>query len=190
MEETVKEFMMVVLNLTGDVLLCVTLHEQVEENKKQPLRRAVVRSVFAMIEGSIYRMKQIALEANSPEKQLFSQGEVDMLAEVTYRLAENGVVKKVPAKISLDGNILFAFKAIERVTKTGYTLEQGADWELLKRSIRLRDRLTHPKTLDQLVVTDQDYGMVLTAWGWFGRQVEGAFGRGPGYPWLVPSQDA
>ncbi len=92
------------------------LHDDVEfcarELNKSDLpvwRRALVRALFAMVEGVIYRMQQIALNASHQPRVTFSPGELQALSEKSFELDGNGKVLERQIRTSLKGRIRFAF---------------------------------------------------------------------------------
>jgi hypothetical protein len=64
---------------------------------------------------------------------------------------------RVPkAKITLQDNLRFTFHLMERLTGSPVVDYGGAQWQALMESIGVRDRLTHPRDLDAMRVTDSE----------------------------------
>src|SRR6476619_7229545 len=61
--------------------------------KTESGERSFVRAVFAMIEGSVFNLKQIALALSKHGKGNFSQAELVMFEEVSYDLDDKGITK-------------------------------------------------------------------------------------------------
>src|SRR5690349_21659229 len=70
--------------LTRDMLDCEKL--ATAEDKTESAERSFVRAAFAMIEGTVFNLKQIALALSKHAKGGFSQAELAMLQEVSYDL--------------------------------------------------------------------------------------------------------
>src|SRR5437773_6650809 len=84
--------------------------------------RAFVRAVFALIEGGVFGLKQIAL--HSPMgKDKFSQSEITLLQEKTFELDDNGSARELTKFIPLIKNIKFAFAASARTHGVNYKLD-------------------------------------------------------------------
>ena len=131
-------------------------------------RRAYVRSVFAFIEGITYSLKLLAFEDKDEPHVDFSPAELAFLLEEDFDLNDKGEVVSVPAKISFAKNIRFAFRAIARANSVAFELKvSDAGWEALKKAAKVRDRLMHPKTINDLVITNDDIELVLKGSGWF-----------------------
>jgi hypothetical protein len=132
---------------------------------EQYLIRQYVRAVFAMIEGVSYVMKQAAKSFNT---KIFSAAELAMLSEESYDLNEKGEAYKVKKYQKLKGNIQFAFAMYAKSIGVIYTLNvQEKGWDSLMRSIKVRDRLMHPKKPGDLDVTDTEFKDVVAAHRWF-----------------------
>jgi hypothetical protein len=134
----------------------------------QPERRIYVRSVFATIEAWIYAIKQMALRWHpDPKCPTISEAERAFAQEHEYRLTVSGDVETRRAKISLEANLRFGFKLLG---KAGYVPSEldvsGPEWQSFKRAIKIRDRITHPKSVDDLNISDEDYKDVSAGFGW------------------------
>ena len=58
-----------------------------------------------------------------------------------------------------------------RGSDTAFRLHTGGEeWRALRTSIKLRNRLAHPKELKDMEVTSDEMAMVATAADWFGKQ--------------------
>ena len=98
--------------LTTDMLDCEKLASG--ENKTESGERSFVRAAFAMIEGSVFNLKQMALALSKHGKGGFSQAELVMLEEVSYDLDDKGTTKSQIKFIPLSRNIRFAFSSAAR----------------------------------------------------------------------------
>jgi hypothetical protein len=134
----------------------------------QPERRIYVRSVFATIEAWIYAMKQMALKWHpDPMCPTISEAERAFAQELEYKLTDSGEVESRRAKISLEVNLRFAFRLF---AKSGYLTSDldvsGSEWQVFRRAIKIRDRITHPKSVSDLNISDDDFKDVTTGLGW------------------------
>lgn len=102
----------------------------------------------------------------------FHYQELLLLMEFTSDLTENGeLVTKRGAKISLKKNIQFAFRSLGKAYGITFNLDKGGQgWQQFLRAIKVRDRLTHPKILEQLTVSDDDADDVNGAATWVLQQ--------------------
>jgi hypothetical protein len=114
------EFNAAIEILHDDVEFCA---RELNKNDLPVWRRALVRALFAMVEGVIYRMQQIALHASHQPRVAFSPGELQLLSEKSFELDGNGKVLERQIRTSLKGRIRFAFRAYARVHIAEYEVD-------------------------------------------------------------------
>lgn len=154
--------------LREDLLACGKLASG--ENKTDSGERSFVRAAFAMIEGSVFNLKQIALALSKHGKGGFSQAELVMLEEVSYDLDDKGATKSQVKFIPLPKNIKFAFSAAARAFRVAYELKVDDNgWNTFKDALVIRNRITHPKSIDDLKLSDKEVQTVADATEWYLR---------------------
>ena len=126
--------------------------------------RQLVRAVFAYIEGITFSVKASAahycLENGidiSPQERFFA-------VDIDHSLDERGEVVEQRAMLRLAANMRFAFM----LTEKAYGIERLFDpslewWSCLKKSIKVRDRLTHPKMPEDVDISGDEVVAVLKA---------------------------
>jgi hypothetical protein len=172
MNEPKEQLRQIHQTLSVDTQMCLNLLASptvaLDDTMKQFLRRSFVRAVFAHMEGVVFTMKQFAYEYRIQPETPATHAESAFLLEEAYELSEKGDIRTVPAKIPLTKNIKFAFKAFSRAGHSDYKLPVGtAGWEKLTKSIKIRDRLMHPKNPNDTVVTETEHNTVLQTSRWF-----------------------
>ena len=149
--------------LAGDVKKCM---EEFHAEDNQFWRRTFVRSTFALIEGNTFRMKQYALT----QSHLFTGAEVALLKEESYELNEKGIAYEQPKYVNISRNIRFAFQSFAHSFHSNYTLKvDDKGWDCFKKALKVRDRLTHPKGLNDLNITDQEINDAMVALSWYSK---------------------
>lgn len=124
------------------------------DGDRQYKRRTFVRTLFGEVEGVIYAIKQTCL--HSPVAR-YSNAELAMLKEESYKVNDNGQAAVNKAKIRLAANLHFALEMLVRGTSLPAHIEkQGEGWQAFREALRVRDRLMHPKTITDLEVSDQE----------------------------------
>jgi hypothetical protein len=136
----------------------------------QSEKRLLIRSVFSYIEALSYLLKVHAL--SETEGSTISSAEKMIAEEVTFELGDDGTVKARPAKLRTISNIRFAFKVFKKASGSSFELNLDSNgWQCIQRSLKVRDRLTHPKGLSDLTVLDNEYDDSYKAFIWFERQM-------------------
>ena len=135
-----------------------------EDTREQWAMRGFIRAVFALIEGVVFAMKQTALVQHT----WFTHAELAVLREETPQLNDKGQVTVAPMNLNLARNIRFAFEALSRSLKGQNALNvDGHRWATFQRSVKVRNRLMHPKTVMDLRVTYEEMREAGDVFGWF-----------------------
>jgi hypothetical protein len=159
------EFGAMLTSLVGDVSMCLERLKKEPDNQSE--RRTFIRTFFAFVEGTVFRMKQLALELHEAYGVDFTEAEVAMLREETYDLRENGEVYTQQKFIPLKSNIKFAFKAYSRIFPIWPLKLDERGWEAFRASLEIRNRVTHPKVSANLLISSQDIETLKMAFDWF-----------------------
>ena len=81
-------------------------------------------------------------------------------------LNEQGVPKR--RFLPLHDNFKFTGVMFGRLCGSNYAVSYGlAGYQALKRTLSVRDRLMHPKTIEDLYVTNSETVDLQTAWQWY-----------------------
>jgi hypothetical protein len=130
---------------------------RVEADNRASDRRNYVRSVFAMLEGVTHLRKQIALEREATGQIELTAAERALILEEQYDLNDKGEVRISSKYPRLPQNMRFSYELTRRAISKAPELDtSGEGWMALKNAIRIRHRITHPKSPEDLVVTDDD----------------------------------
>lgn len=100
----------------------------------QIYERALIRALFAEIEGTTAAMRQVVLWAHD-------RGEFSLSEFEQANLSEKHRFNK------LKDNFSFSFKYFTTLFNSPYTVnKQSTEWTTFLRSIKIRDGVIHPKT--------------------------------------------
>ena len=98
--------------------------------------------------------------------------EYAMLSEATYELKDNGEVKTQPKFLKLPANLRFTMQVCNKMFGSTIDLEvTSAPWANFKKMIAIRNRITHPKSVDDLKISDPEIEMCKRVVGWFNRTI-------------------
>ncbi len=172
MSVTTQHLQSIFDTLYNDIDKCLVhtllLAEHISDDDKQFWRRVYIRSLFAFIEGVVYNMKQVALEALEDCKANLTNGEEAILQEKNYNLDDTGAIKPIDTRLSIRRNIKFAFTILAKSSGQYYSLDIGdARWDAFLKTLKARDRLMHPKQENDLVITDAEFALASKTQNWF-----------------------
>lgn len=133
--------------------------------------RMLIRSMFATIEGIVYGMKQLALAAFRPDGPL-TLDELLICKEISFRLNKNGEVDGSSMRLKFEPNLKFSFMVLAKAFHQKFELDTNClGWNRLVESVKVRNRLAHPKRPSDLELTDDEIGHAIEAYQWFNAQV-------------------
>lgn len=148
--------------LSRDVEIC---WERIEVADTQATRRDLIRTMFAAIEGYVseYRAHVRSLVDDigtiPPMMEL-------ALNETSYSVDEQGILKEHIRFIPLISMIRLVTKLAEQHCP-GLKIDfSNAGWSKLKQTIKIRNRITHPKNLSDLEITQEDIAISQAGFFW------------------------
>jgi hypothetical protein len=128
-------------------------------------RRNLLRTMMSAAEGVtwVYRNYVFSIakemEASDPLMEM-------AYAEASFQVTETGEIVPQPRFVTLPA-------AIRMATRTAHTLNPdvnvdfgGREWSSLRKAILLRNRITHPKKLDDLLVYEDDISSAKEGFFW------------------------
>ena len=145
-------------------------------------RRSYVRAGFAYVEGHVFKLKQWALGLDDYKQGLrarygpnpyvdstmFSFGERLVLSEESFEVDDKGEVYSQSRFVRLDKNIKFAFRAISRAHDIEFKLDLGdSGWGDFKKAIEIRNRITHPKSVSELSLSNAEMETTHNGFSWY-----------------------
>lgn len=134
----------------------------------QPLRRMFVRAYWSMIEGEVFCTKQFTLRACELGDKSLSAEEHVFLSESRVIVDEEGVASMKHKHIDTLSNL----KQTLKIAASKFDLDWAPNfstqgWEKLALSLELRHRITHPKVVAELVVSESELDVHRDAFAWF-----------------------
>ena len=159
--------------LWGDIAFSEAM---LQEKDVQPIRRQLVRAAFALIEASTFYLKQLALSASKDSSEELHRAVRAMLADESYEVQSDGRVRVRNARIPTLANIRLSLNAVAVYVAPGYEPRWGeSGWEAMRNSLKVRDRLMHPKSVTDLVVIDEELAKTRRALEWYRTSVAQVF---------------
>lgn len=132
----------------------------------QGAKRDFVRTSFAAIEGAVWSFReQIRALATSTEE--LSDAERTVLSEIAYSVDKTGRLSPQAKFLTLPAAIRLCARIGQRIAPAANMDFAGAGWQNFTLAIDIRNRITHPKSLDDLNLTDRDLNTCAGALHWF-----------------------
>jgi hypothetical protein len=142
--------------------------KMVKKNQKQFWRRTFIRSLFAGIEGINHRINNVSILLANIKKIKLSHAEIAMLKEEIYALNEKGEAISTKSKLRTKDNLCFTLKTFAHVSNTTFKIEKNSkEWSSFNEALKIRDRLTHPKSTNDLIISDVELEAVEKTFMWY-----------------------
>jgi hypothetical protein len=130
-------------------------------------RRALVRTFFAAVEAVSFQLRQVTL-ASAAGMNYLSPAEVMLLREQRYLLDDKGQPKIVDQFLRFPNSLLLSLQTYAKNHGATFKVDKSTSgWQALKRAIRRRHNVTHPKSLACLTVSDADVQDLTQASQWW-----------------------
>lgn len=160
------------LTLITDVSRAIARRDELDE---QSARRDVVRTSFAAIEGLVWVFREEVIDAANSTYGL-EPGEEAVLSETTYSIDRSGTVFSQQRFIPLLPCIRLIAGIAERLSGQRTFDFSTAGWQQLRDAAAIRNRITHPKSKDDLILSAHDVTTNVEALYWLLGNLSDAIG--------------
>jgi hypothetical protein len=134
-------------------------------------RRTLVRTYIAFVEGLAFQFRQITL-TSLVETDLLTHAELALLREERFQLNSKGETEPRENFQPFLPNLLFSLRTYVKNHGATFAPDTGSHgWEAMRKSVAVRDRLMHPKSLAGLEVSEQDLDNLEKAAEWWNKTV-------------------
>jgi hypothetical protein len=149
-EQAVESLLGLLLALSADVTMAQAARTQADTPYA---RRVYVRTMFAAIEGLTFSIKQVTLAVSSLKKVVFSQEEIRLLGD--------------KSRPSWHENLRDTMRLYARALNPTYQPKFSHGWGCLRTANKIRDRITHPKNVAALEISDQEMATIDKGNEWY-----------------------
>jgi len=141
---------------------------QLNGDDKQVLRRAVYRAMFAYIEGMVFLLKQEVMLFRKPEGWEPQGKERWLLTEKKEIPTSGGAVVTVGYHVPLSRSVPYTFRKYACMHWFDFEVDtRNLGWKCLLEAVRVRNRVTHPKCSQDLIVADEEVQLLTDGVAWF-----------------------
>jgi len=140
-------------------------------------RRAYVRAVFALVEATVEQHKRLLLDLFARHSVVFDSSTHTVLLEQIYFADDNGNVSVREQYLQLRRKVRLVYRVAGETL--GHALVVRFDnqgWQDFGAAIKIRDRITHPKSFEDCHIEGDDLDTVDAGHDWF-RQLSNEFVR-------------
>ncbi len=132
--------------------------------------RVYVKTVFSLVEGVTFRVRQYMISAADAGIYTIDHPSLNFLSETTYKINSQGKIKEKEEYLSFLPGFKFTFKTFAACLEMNEFAERAFSdngFNQFKLSVDVRNRLTHPRRTQEMMVSRSECEMVQTAEQWF-----------------------
>jgi hypothetical protein len=130
----------------------------------QSKRRLFIRSLLSLVEADTWKRKQICVHLFRLGRLQLTEHELALLNDEQCDLDKQGNVTVRRKQLRSADNYRFAINIFVRATGIEYKFPvQHAGWQSLLETIAFRNRITHPKSVKEIHITDKELRTVFRA---------------------------
>ncbi len=129
-------------------------------------RRGLLRALIAAVEGLAWLYREHVKEI-AETMGLLSDAERGALSEISYFVGDDGRVSEQRRFISTTAMIRLTSRIAAKCALADQPDFGVEGWVSLKKTIGIRNRITHPKAEDDLSVSSEDVQQAKSAFYWF-----------------------
>jgi len=172
-EDTIREFEQLRRTMLEDLEYLNKL--LIEDPLNECLIRVSIRTLFSFIETTCYIWKTIAYLKDKRDIALgrrgdssLSDGEISIILEQAYYVEENGEIKVRQIHVEPKKNLQFALKVFAKTHGFEYEhIFNKNGWNAYCEGLKIRNRLTHPKSDADLFITEEEHEISHEVFEWF-----------------------
>lgn len=166
-KNTDTDFLFIWNNFHNELVKLTTL---VDKTKSNDYNRVFVRSLFSMIEGMTYRIRQILLHRYKNNEINLTTEQALVLKESSVYIDDTGICITKQKNYRFENLVRFTFKTYCDIYKKKEILDKYISdnrYCLFKDAIKIRNRVTHPKTGNDIFVNGRELILLLSVENWF-----------------------
>jgi hypothetical protein len=168
-----REFLDMRATLVNDVR---TLLDRLTDKDKQVLRRTVYRAMFAYIEGLVSVLKKEMLLFRKQEGWSPQGKKMQFLTERRETTNRSGQTVTVAYFAPLSRSIPYIFQCYADIHWFEFEVDRtNYGWRCLLEAVNKRNRITHPKCSQDLVVTNAEIRLLIDGAAWFDNSLRRLF---------------
>jgi len=131
--------------------------------------RGLARALLTYVEGMLFVMRRLIIYAEQRGELDLSAAEITVVREVEYTV--NVSRKKIKERSRPNRfleNFVVSFQLFPQVFGSSYRVDYGTQgWEELQQLVKLRNDLTHPKSVHDTILAPEMPNLIRDAATWF-----------------------
>jgi hypothetical protein len=130
--------------------------------------RTIVRTFFSLVEGLAFQLRQVTVASLEPYPDRLTTAELALLREERYFLNNKGEPEAGENFQRFLPNILFTLRCYGKNHGASFAPDtSNHGWQAMQHAVGVRNRITHPKSVADLTLTEHDQMRLIDASKWW-----------------------
>jgi len=133
-------------------------------------KRIFLKTFTTMVEGVSFNLRQLLLKLNADDKIKVTLAEQVILSETAYRLKDNGLPEANLQFYDAVRMFKFTWKTFAKYHERTKVMEKhlgNSGFQCMLAVMKKRNRVTHPKAADDILISKEEWGQLRLAYDWF-----------------------
>ena len=139
--------------------------ERQASRDNQSTRRELVRTLFAAVEGLVWTYREHILEIGRATDML-TPAEEYAFSEKSYLVSDQGKIVEQTRFMPIPALIRLTTRLAGKISPALEIKFDNAGWHQFQQALKIRNRVTHPKSETDLLIDSKDLGVCFAAFDW------------------------
>ena len=152
-------------DLGADIDFCM---KQIDGENSAFWRRTYIRTAFSYIEAMNELLREKAYNATCVVTHRgINISRLELLSNKTYRIKKNGQLEEDELRMPFINYTAFILRSLAEESGIAVTFFGDHGWGCFQQAVAIRNRLTHPKQDEDIMVSDDDIKIMYEALRWY-----------------------
>lgn len=148
-----------------DIQFCI---DNINQEPIEFWRRSLIRLCVSLFESETHLLKNHLIKYSHKNKIPLSPEVILMLRGKKFTLGDNGKLKESYASNKLIDEIKFTFNQFFEIRGFSLAVDfKDNGWKNLKETIKIRNRITHPKSYIEQTISVNEIEICMSGYNWF-----------------------
>lgn len=136
-------------------------------------RRSLIRLCISLFESETFLLKESLLKHCKKYNIVLNPETILALQGKKFTLGDNGKLKEGFLSAKLVDDIKFIFQQTKEIRKFSLVTDFNSEgWHNLKETIKIRNRITHPKSVSEQNVRVDEIKICMSGYNWFHKNFD------------------
>jgi len=153
--------------LTDDIFV---IYDELKKHDAVLSRRLMVTQVFVQMEALSSLVRSVIndyYDSGKGDVTELDRADTIVMHGDDYRIDDDGKVTLSKKKIRTLAHVMYTLNFAARIQKKVFDAKKETHWQDVEPAIKIHNRVTHPKSVKDLDVTEKELALAMNAMRWF-----------------------